>query len=487
MQRHAIPTTLAVVSLSLTVHAQSQLLNTGVPSSTNPPATVSVALDGPAIPAPRIEQADIVAGLYTHKELRRRGLEMFTTPFNKHDGHGDGPSGPNPTVFGQRPTVNGTWLRMNGLDSQTCQECHAFVSLATIPPALGIAGVAGIANAAMPGTTRMDADDLDGNGIAEVNGRLINPPFLYGAGGVEKLGKEMTADLQALKAQAQASPGTVVPLVSKGVSFGSIVYDAVDGFDTTGVEGVDADLVVRPFGRKGEFASVRAFDVGALQFHMGMQPQELVGVDVDGDGDGVKNEVLVGELSVMHVFGTTLERPVQVAEHHPAVIRGEARFHDAGCATCHVPQMQTQSRFLGLAFPEVETDPSANVFYTIDLADPTPGFDQVPGGGVRVPLHSDLKRHDMGAGLAETTGGALDHHFITPRLWGIADTAPYLHDGRALTLREAILAHGGEGQFAADNFAALSNASQDDLLTYLDSLRTPEHPAKGIDKPLRKY
>jgi hypothetical protein len=470
------------VLLSLSIHGQSPN-----PDVTGTVQTVGVARDGPAIPAPRITQAEVAGGAFSLKQLRRRGLEMFTTPFNKYDGHGDGPSGPDGSVFGQRPTTNGTWLRVNGLDSQTCQECHAFLSMATIPPTLGIAGVAGIANTAFPGVTEFDIADLDASDVAEVNGRLINPPFLFGAGGVEQAGKEMTQDLQLLKAQAQANPGTPVALVTKGVSFGSLTYDTMTGFDLSGIEGVDSDLVVRPFGRKGEFLSVRAFDVGALQFHMGMQAQELVGAGFDDDGDGVVDEVLVGELSVMHIFGTTLEHPVQVGTNHPAVLRGGALFSSAGCASCHVPQLETQSRFLDLAFPEVGTDPTANVYYTIDLTNRAPGFSTNAWGGVSVALHSDLKRHDMGPGLQETTGSALDAFFITPRLWGIGDTAPYLHDGRALTIREAILAHGGEGQFAADNFAWLSSDDQDDLLTYLDSLRTPATPAKGIDQPIRHY
>jgi len=478
---------LAAVLASLPAAAQTVGSADSGPIGSGPTPAAGVALDGPAIPTPRITQADITSGAFNHRQLRRRGLEMFTTPFNKYDGHGDGPAGPDPTVFGQRPTTNGTWLRVNGLDSQTCQECHAFVSTATIPPTLGIGGVAGIANTALPGVTQFDLEDLDANEIAEVNGRLINPPFLFGAGGVEQLGKEMTQDLQLLKAQAQANPGTSVPLVTKGVSFGTLTWNAGTGFDLSGVEGIDGDLVVRPFGRKGEFSSVRAFDVGALQFHLGMQAQELVGAGVDGDGDGVTDEILVGELSVMHIFGTTLERPTQVAQSAPPVVHGRMLFTSTGCASCHVPKLQTQSRYLGLAFPEVETDPTANVYYTIDLTAKAPGFDQNTWGGVTVPLHSDLKRHHMGTGLAETAGSPQDPWFITPRLWGIGDTAPYLHDGRALTIRQAIEAHGGEGQFAADGFGLLSNGDQDDLLTYLDSLRTPNDPAKGISKPVRNY
>ena len=471
----------AAAAQSLTASALSAQVS--APNS----ASIGPVLDGPAILTPRTTQADIVNGVYTLKELRRRGLEMFTTPFNQQDGHGDGPSGPNPATFGQRPTTNGTWLRVNGLDSQTCQECHAFLSNATIPPTLGIAGVAGIANTAFPGVTQFDLEDLDANSVAEVNGRLINPPFLFGAGGVELVGKQMTVELQALKAQAQANPGSVVSLDTMGVNFGSISYDGITGFDTSNVEGIEDDLAVRPFGRKGEFVSVRAFDIGALQFHMGMQAEELVGTGVDADGDGVVNEVLTGELSAMHVFGVTLEKPIEVQRKDAGVRAGRQLFLSTGCANCHTPLFQTTDTALTLAFPEVPTDPSANVFMSISLTDKAPGFRRNRVGGVTVPMYSDLKLHDMGPALAETTGNPeVDPLFITPRLWGVSDTAPYLHDGRALTVRDAINAHAGEGQGANDNFNLLSGADQDNLLTFLNSLRTPTNPAKGISTPVRR-
>ena len=68
----------------------------------------------------------------------------------------------------------------------------------------------------------------------------------------------------------------------------------------------------------------------------------------------------------------------------------------------------------------------------------------------------------------------MDPFFTTARLWGIADSAPYLHDGRAATLTEAILAHGGEAQIDSDNFAALSNRKQRQLLAFLRTLKVPD-------------
>ena len=447
-------------------------------------------INGPGLGTNRITQADITGGGLTNKEIRRKGLEIFTTPFNHLDGFGDGPVNPLDTVSpGGRPTTNGTWLRVNGLDTQTCLECHSVTSNATIPATLGVGGVAGIGGSAFGGVTSIDITDADASGVAEVTGRLINPPFLFGSGGVELVGKEMTTDLQIRKAQAQANPGTIVSLTTKGVSFGSISFDAgSQTFDTSAVEGIDGDLVVRPFGRKGEFSSVRAFGIGALQFHLGMQPVEApgVGLGVDADGDGVVNEILVGELSALHIFGANLERPVEVNKKRKSVRRGKQIFQGAGCATCHVPAIRTDSRDLDLAFPEVETDPTQNIYHTVDLAQGPAGFKKKPGGGLSVPLFSDLKRHHMGPGLAENTGGALDPFFITPRLWGISDTAPYLHDGRALTLDEAISMHGGEGAAAAANFQALSGVDRIRLLAFLGSLRTPTDAAADISQPVRQ-
>jgi hypothetical protein len=429
-----------------------------------------------------LTQDEIARGSVPLAEIRRQGQLVFSSPFNKADGYGDGPGvGPDPTSPGGRPTLqdNGTFLRVNGLDAQTCMECHSVGSNASVPFRFEVGGAGGSNNNAIFQPTLIDVADAQASGFAAFNGRFINPPFLFGSGGVELVAREMTADLQALKGQAQAAPGQTLALVTHGVSFGSISYDATSAsFDTSAVEGVDEDLVVRAFGRKGEFATVRGFDVGALQFHLGMQPVEAVGAGVDGDLDGVTDEILIGELSALHVFNTNLEPPT-IDSLSLDARRGFNNFMDIGCADCHTPLILTNTRFLDYSFPEVESDPSANVYYSTNLTD-TAGFRPGPGGGVRVRMFSDLKRHDMGPNLAESFASGLDAQFITARLWGIADTAPYLHDGRATTLTEAILLHGGEAQNARDAFDALSAIKRIQVLSFLRSLRTPENVADDL-------
>src|SRR5262249_10270635 len=103
-------------------------------------------------------------------------------------------------------------------------------------------------------------------------------------------------------------------------------------------------------------------------------------------------------------------------------------------------------------------------------------------------IYSDLLLHRMGAPLVG--GGSYNEpppvipdfksgeeprpdEWRTPPLWGVADSAPYLHDGRAASLEEAIRLHGGQGADAAQRFAKLGPAGQAPLIAFLKTLRAP--------------
>lgn len=434
----------------------------------------------------RTLQDQIAGGTLSLHEIRLAGLNIFTTPFNHYDGYGDGVFDPNdPTTPGNRPTLgnNGTMLRINGLDAQTCLDCHNQLSTATRPMTFGVGGAGGINATALFQARNIDVADEEGNGFAFFDGRVINPLSLFGSGGAQLLAKEMTADLLQLKAVAAASPpDTQVDLISKGVSFGYLVSNGNGDVDTEHVEGIEADLIVRPFGRKGEFSSIRAFDLEATRFHLGMQPAEVVGDGIDEDLDGVADELLPGEISALEIFLATMPIPFQEKADGVAQ-RGFDYFQDIGCAECHRPVLQTDSRYLGFSYPEVPADPGQNLYFRVDLTRAPSRFSQGRKGGIAVELFSDLKRHDMGPELAENFHAADEQRnaeFITAKLWGVADTAPYLHDGRALTLFEAIRLHGGEAESARDGFLSLNEDDQAALLGFLGTLRNPLSPNSDV-------
>jgi CxxC motif-containing protein (DUF1111 family) len=155
----------------------------------------------------------------------------------------------------------------------------------------------------------------------------------------------------------------------------------------------------------------------------------------------------------MTAFIASLPRPREVIPSSPAeagrAAAGKKHFKQIGCADCHTP----------------------------DLA-------EAQG------LYSDLLLHQMGEGLGgggsygdvlpdssarpDSDGGSTSpSEWRTPPLWGVADSAPYLHDGRAATLAEAIKLHAGQAASSANRFAGLPDVQQEELIAFLKTLRAP--------------
>jgi CxxC motif-containing protein (DUF1111 family) len=88
-----------------------------------------------------------------------------------------------------------------------------------------------------------------------------------------------------------------------------------------------------------------------------------------------------------------------------------------------------------------------------------------------VNLYSDLLLHDMGSlndGIAQAD--ARPHEMKTPPLWGLRVSAPYLHDGRAATVDQAIRAHDGEARRVRERYVGLAPALRQQILDFLNGL-----------------
>ena len=476
--------------------------------------------EAPAFPLPaHVESKDIAAGAYTFDRMFEAGSKLFHTAFNGLDGAGSKKRDDGSTVT--RFVAPGP----RGPHSQACSECH------NVPFAAG----AGLAHSTVSEAKK---------GTTEVNTRSV--PSLFGNGILQLLAQEMTEDLQAIRDEAasaaKAAPGKAVvrELRSKGVGFGTIAATAdasgAVAFDRSKVAGVDPDLVVKPMDWKGDAPLVRNITLGAAAGGMGMAGDEIVwkkagaGNHPDVDGDGVGRELSVGDVTAMTIYSAAQETPVELArlvsmgqvrapsaEDAARVEAGRRAFETVGCTSCHTPEMVLHNtRFeeptlrgnghfydATLARLDPDYDPKRPFAFDVLTDAQPPRAEARAGGGATIRLYGDLKRHAMGrvladpAGPSESFGADSDplkfegtpvmipaDHFLTPELWGVADTGPWLHDNRAGTLREAILLHGedtpppvgapgrSEAQESRDSFLKRPAADQDAIVAFLLSLRT---------------
>ena len=169
-----------------------------------------------------------------------------------------------------------------------------------------------------------------------------------------------------------------------------------------------------------------------------------------GDRDSFdSHEVSQTMLALVRAYVETLAVPVRRNHAAQGVLQGKAIFHDIGCASCHTPKYETREN----------ADNPLNSSQTIWP-------------------YSDFLLHDMGRDLSDspTAENTLAHEWRTPPLWGLGLTktvnpnAGFLHDGRAETILEAVLWHGGEAQPARDRVQALEPTDREALLAFLESL-----------------
>ena len=416
--------------------------------------------------------------------LVARGRELFKAKFTTADGAGR-PKATQAIVPTKRKFgVNPAFSRLSGPDSNSCSGCHN-------DPVVGGSGDF-VANVFVSeGFESAAFDSTDPSFSSE-----RHTTSLLGSGLVELLAREMTADLQAERAAAvkeacATGKDVETDLVAKGVRFGVLTAHPDGLVELDRVDGVDADLIVRPFSRKGVFTSLRQFTINALNIHHGMEASERFGVRWTGTHDfaesGVPDAVTPGDVSALVAFQATLPPPT-VKQDLPedwraAAAEGEKHFDEIGCASCHRQTLPLKS----LVF----TDPAPyDMAGTLRAGEVRQGIsidlDQLPfaaklkrndKGEWLIPLFSDLKRHLVVDAEVASLGNELQAQrfverdvFLTPRLWGVGSTAPYGHRGDFRMLEEIIAAHGGEARFARDAYLGLPKESRDTVIAFLRSL-----------------
>lgn len=461
-------------------------------ASASTPSEVPIG-ERPSIES-HLDQKDIEAQTVSLGGIIEHGRHIFNARFNELDGQGR----PANTGGGQHRDARNqpAFIRTSGPDANSCFGCHN-------QPASGgsgdfVANVFVLSQLLDPVTDSLSPDFSNER----------NTLGMFGSGAIETLAREMTDDLQeirtrAMTAASRAGTEVTLPLYTKGVSFGSITVTPSGLVDPSKIEGIDWDLIVKPFHQKGAVVSLREFTNNAMNHHHGMQSVERFGPGVDYDEDGITDELSIGDITAVSVFQATLPVPQQRFSKNPerrhAAKLGKAYFGKIGCTVCHVPILKLRSRFF------IEPNPynPAGDLQTSEVKqvltwDMTTEGQQGPklerhGDGAIVRAYTDLKRHNLCdkdfqhycnerlhqgnlLGFADpedftaTAPPRPTGAFLTRKLWDVASSSPYGHRGDLTSITQAIHHHGGEARRARDRFFSLDDTHRAQIIEFLKTL-----------------
>lgn len=495
----------ALLFMSSTAHAHlPHVCPDGIVDEPNIDLNVLGLPDSPL--GSHVEHDDLINWSLSSEQLFLVGGALAEVNFNACDGQGR----PATTGNGQKRSPAGqfNFLRTSGPEANSCAGCHA-------QPRAGGAGdfVANTFN----GTEALDPVTFS---IDPSLSNERNTTGMFGAGFIEIMAQEMTTELWAQRDEYAAINFTGhATLKAKGVKFkvkfknGKVVK----------AEGIDTDLVVKPFGAGGTTATIRQFTVEAFNRHHGMQAEERYDLylgDPDFDEDGIERELTVGDITTVTLWQAMLDRPLQelpdTDEGVQRVLEGTELFAEVGCASCHLQEVKLQSRKFCTPSPYEkeeffhDTSKSLCVYLNYNIEDPDKTDSRSYGGELQpkvppdepfviFPL-TDLKRHRMcddaatvqapvrtlcneqhNEGRPDVDGVPGYEFFLTADLWQLGESAPYGHNGHFAGLSEIITAHGGEARASRDAYIALPVDSQLKVIEYLKSLKLKDQPIRLFD------
>lgn len=209
---------------------------------------------------------------------------------------------------------------------------------------------------------------------------------------------------------------------------------------------------VGKFGWKAQFATLEEFVAAACAVEVGLtnplRSQDLPGQHEADNDAGL--DLDKSQFNALVQFCSALPVPRELTSLADAnssqIEHGRMLFSKIGCAACHTPEVDG-----------VEGVYSDFLLYTLQTRDEG-GYEPLPP---EIPLPSEEARPS---------------EWKTPPLWGVADSAPYMHDGSAPTLKSAIAAHGGQANGVREQYQRLTSNEQAALLDFLRSLKAPVIP-----------
>lgn len=268
----------------------------------------------------------------------------------------------------------------------------------------------------------------------------INTPALWGLGAIDRL-------------QVQDLP------VKRGLPAGTARRPA----EVSGRHRVLADGRIGKFGWKGQFGTLKDFVAAACAGEVGLSnasAQQILPGGFHPDPQA-QPDLSEEQVQAMVQFIASLPEPTLILPQDPlelvSVHQGEELMVRIGCTECHTRHIgKVQDVYSDYQLHQVEDSTTRVEGYYIPETkleyEPPPDYPQLT-------------------------------EWRTPALWGVADTAPYWHDGSARTLTEAIVRHAREANKSVTHFLTLSSEQQQSVIAFLKCLRAPATLQLTAPKP----
>lgn len=246
------------------------------------------------------------------------------------------------------------------------------------------------------------------------------------------------------------------------------------------------------FGWKDQKPSLEDFALTACAIELGLNVpgHDQAGVPLNPkykapglDMDKAECDALV---SYLRNLPAPVERQPATAQEAAAVDAGHKLFASVGCAQCHVEKVgPTAGLYSDLLLHDMGTllgDEGQYDLFTPDAPEEEQDEAVQPVAAVTVNSVNGPQQvaPKMSPEQKAKLIGALRQEWRTAPLWGVRDSGPYLHDGRADTLEQAVAFHGGQGAASAQKFFRLKPEERAKVITFLKSLTAPEPTPRTV-------
>jgi CxxC motif-containing protein (DUF1111 family) len=287
-----------------------------------------------------------------------------------------------------------------------------------------------------------------------------NAPALFGAGLIDAIPDQVLVEVAAEQAK-QSKQLAEIDSSGRSLRERELLREKVS-LPVRGRVARLKDSNIGRFGWKGNVATLREFTLQACSNELGLEvpgvPRAAPPWKKNYKAPG--NDLTIEQCEAMVAFIAALPRPVvrrpETPQQANEIENGHKLFASIGCAACHREKLgEIEGIYSDLLLHDMGPELSGSGSYAV------------------ISLETASKDKSKSPPALDENRPASEREWRTPPLWGLRDSAPYLHDGQANTIADAVSLHGGEGLASAQAFANLKPEERRQIEQFLQSLAAP--------------